>query len=130
MDKVVHFEIPADDIHRANKFYTRVFGWDIQKFPGQDMEYYGACTVPINKKTRMPKEIGAINGAIMKKEAPVKSITIAINVSSIDSYLKKVEAAGGKTVMGKTPVGDMGFYAYFKDTEGNIIGLWEAKKQD
>ncbi|VVB85161.1 Uncharacterised protein [uncultured archaeon] len=27
MEKVVHFEIPADDLERAQKFYRNVFGW-------------------------------------------------------------------------------------------------------
>ena len=31
----------------------------------------------------------------------------------------------------KREVGDMGFVAYFKDTEGNVVGFWEnAKKME
>ena len=37
MDKVVHFEIPADDLGRAQKFYKSGFGWNMDQFPG--MEY-------------------------------------------------------------------------------------------
>jgi hypothetical protein len=37
MDKVQHFEIPADDMVRAKKFYSSVFRWKIQDVPG--MEY-------------------------------------------------------------------------------------------
>lgn len=40
--------------------------------------------------------------------------------------VRNVEAAGGKTAGEKMPVGDMGFAAYFTDTEGNLIGLWET----
>jgi uncharacterized protein len=39
--------------------------------------------------------------------------------------LRQVEAAGGKAVSEKIPVGDMGFAGYFTDTEGNVMGLWE-----
>jgi predicted enzyme related to lactoylglutathione lyase len=50
-------------------------------------------------------------------------------VSSIDDYLKKIESAGGKTVMAKSPILDFAFFALIKDTEGNIIGLWEDIKK-
>jgi predicted enzyme related to lactoylglutathione lyase len=42
MPTIVHFEIPADDIERSKKFYTDLFGWKIEKWPGavsRDMEY-------------------------------------------------------------------------------------------
>lgn len=47
------------------------------------------------------------------------------NDSRIDETLKKIDGLGGSTVDERTPVGDMGFAAYFKDTEGNLMGLWE-----
>jgi uncharacterized protein len=47
-------------------------------------------------------------------------------VSSIDDTLKKVEAGGGKVVTPRTPIQDMGAFAYFRDSEGNVIGLWET----
>lgn len=128
MDKVVHFEIPADDVERANKFYSKVFGWDIQKFPMPEMEYYGVTTVA-KGKNNMPKEAGAINGGMMKRNKLVKSIVIAANVVSVDRCLKKITEAGGKVVMPKTPIADMGFYAYVQDTEGNVIGIWEDAKK-
>jgi predicted enzyme related to lactoylglutathione lyase len=49
-----------------------------------------------------------------------------IDVPSIEEALRKVEAAGGKAAGDKMPVGDMGFAAYFTDTEGNLVGLWET----
>jgi predicted enzyme related to lactoylglutathione lyase len=30
MDRVVHFEIPAEDVARAKGFYGSVFGWEMQ----------------------------------------------------------------------------------------------------
>ena len=52
-----------------------------------------------------------------------------IDVESIEAALAKIGGLGGSTLVGKTPVGDMGFAAYFKDTEGNTIGLWETVPQ-
>jgi hypothetical protein len=48
-----------------------------------------------------------------------------IRVDDIDAALIKIEQLGGKTVQKKMPVGDTGFAAYFKDTEGNVIGLFQ-----
>jgi len=121
--KVVHFEIPADNVERAKVFYEKAFGWQINKYPG--MEYHGLGTTPVDQKTQMPTEPGAINGGMTKRQDPVKNTVITIDVSDIDSALRTVEKLGGKTIQKKQAVADMGFTGYFKDTEGNIVGLWQ-----
>ncbi len=126
MDKVVHFEIPADNVERAQKFYGKVFGWKMNPVP--DMKYTMVSTVETDKKM-MPKEPGAINGGMFQRNEQLKNTMITINVVSIDATLKNLEKNDGKVVRGKVDVGDMGFVAYFKDTEGNIIGLWENAKR-
>ena len=131
MDKVVHFEIPTDNLDRAKKFYSSIFGWELQDFQfAEGMTYTGVRTVPVDEKTYMPKEPGAINGGMMKRNKDVSTPIITIHVGSIDEYLKKIEAAGGKRVMPKQEVPDMGYYSYFSDSEGNVIGLWETLKKD
>ena len=122
MDKVVHFEIPADDLTRAKKFYNTVFGWNMNEMP--DMEYVMVGTVESNENG-MPKEPGAINGGMLERQDPVKSIVVTINVKNIDQAAATIEKNGGKIVRAKMPVGDMGFAAYFKDSEGNVVGLWQ-----
>ena len=72
----------------------------------------------------MPKEPGAINGGLPKRGKPVEHTVVTVNVEDIDAALKNIEGLGGKTVQKKMPIGDMGFTAYFKDTEGNVVGLW------
>ncbi len=128
MDKVVHFEIPADDLQRAKKFYETVFGWKIEKYPMPEGEYYGLHTVETDSKTQMPKEPGAINGGMMKRSAVVKTPLVAVDVKDIEKTLKKVVSEGGKILMPTTKVGDMGLYAYVKDTEGNLVGVWQNLK--
>ncbi|MBI4415048.1 MAG: VOC family protein [Candidatus Kerfeldbacteria bacterium] len=125
MNKVVHFEIPADDVERASAFYTNVFGWGMQSMP--DMGYTLIRTVDVDEKTQMPKEAGAINGGMFKRTAELPVPVITIGVDDVDAALKKVDAKGGAILRGKMPVGDMGFVAYFKDTEGNVVGLWGKK---
>jgi predicted enzyme related to lactoylglutathione lyase len=66
---------------------------------------------------------------LFKKDKTAPHPVIVINVRSIDVYMKKIKEAKGKVVMPKMAVGDMGFYARIKDTEGNIIGIWENKKK-
>lgn len=122
MDKVVHFEIPVDDLERAQKFYESVFGWKMDRLPG--MEYLMIGTTLVDE-SYLPKEPGAINGAMMKRQHPINFPVITINVPDIDEAMKNVKKMGGEIVRGKTQVWTVGYAAYFKDTEGNIIGLWQ-----
>ena len=73
-----------------------------------------------------PKNPGSINGGMGKRDGPLKSIVVTIMVSDIENALQKVEKAGGKTVEKKQAVGDMGFSAYFQDSEGNVVGLFQS----
>jgi predicted enzyme related to lactoylglutathione lyase len=122
MDKVVHFEIPADNLARAKKFYNTVFGWNMNEMP--EMDYVMVGTAESNENG-MPKEPGAINGGMLERQDPVKSIVVTIDVKDIDRAATMIEKNGGKIVRSKMPVGDMGFAAYFKDSEGNVVGLWQ-----
>ena len=121
--RVVHFEIPADDVTRAQDFYRDAFGWQIQPMP--DLSYTIVSTGPTDDQGR-PTEPGGINGGMMKREAPVSAPVITLDVDDMDAALAKIESLGGSTVVGKQPVGDMGFSAYFTDSEGNLMGLWQT----
>ena len=124
MDKVVHFEIPADDMTRAEKFYNDNFGWKITKVPMPGGEYFLVNTVDTDEKG-MPKSPGAINGGLMKREGTGQTPVIVIKVASLEHALEKIKKSGGKVVMDKMNVGDMGLYARITDTEGNVIGIWQ-----
>lgn len=128
MDKVVHFEIPADDLDRAKGFYGSVFGWDLETtaMPGGG-EYTGAITTPVDEATSAPVEPGAINGGLfVRSEELPTSPVLTIGVDSIDDTLRMVEAGGGATVAPKAAIPGMGAFAYFTDPEGNVMGLWET----
>jgi hypothetical protein len=126
MDKVVHFEIPIDDEGRAKSFYAAAFGWDLQTMDmGSGNNYTIAMTVPVDDK-QQPTEAGAINGGLMSRTSDTPVPVITIGVDSIDDSLKKVEAEGGSTITPRTPIPEMGAFAYFKDSEGNVMGLWET----
>ena len=122
MDRVVHFEIPVDDLDRAQEFYKGVFDWKMNSMPGAGYVLIG--TTATDEKG-MPKEPGAINGGMLKRTGPIKSPVITISVPNIDESLGTVKAHGGKVAMDKFKVGEIGLSAYVEDTEGNVIGLWQ-----
>ena len=119
---VTHFEIPADNLKRAQAFYNKAFGWQLNQFPGT--EYFLAGTAPSDKNGQVTVP-GAINGGLGKREGPLKSVTVTIKVADIEKSLETVKKLGGSVVAKKSQVADMGFTAYFKDSEGNTVGLWQ-----
>ena len=126
MRKVVHFEIPAEDLDRAKSFYGSVFGWQLQTMPMAGGEYTVVVTTPVDEQTQMPTEPGSINGGMVQRDEQLRSPVLTIDVEAIDDALAQVEAGGGSTVTPRTAIPGMGAYAYFKDPEGNVLGLWET----
>jgi predicted enzyme related to lactoylglutathione lyase len=118
---VVHFEIPFDDGQRAVSFYRDLFGWEIVGDPV--MDYWMVHTVPVDDQG-MPLEQG-VNGGMMMRAAPEATTVNYIGVESVDEYLSRAESLGGKIVVGKMPVPQMGWFAHIMDTEGNIFGIFE-----
>jgi predicted enzyme related to lactoylglutathione lyase len=128
MDKVVHFEITTDDTARAKEFYRSAFDWElVDADMGGGQTYTTIMTVPVDEQSRVPREAGAINGGFTARSKDVPSPVITVQVDAIDESLKKIEAAGGTTVTPRTAIPGMGAFAYFKDSEGNIMGLWEIE---
>ncbi len=122
-NRVVHFEIPFDDGDRARKFYGDVFGWQAMHMP--EMDYTMVTTGPTDDE-RGPSEPGFINGGMLHREREWTAPNLVIDVANLEDALKSVTEHGGTTVSERQPVGNMGFTAYFKDTEGNLVGLWET----
>lgn len=124
--RVVHFEIPADDTDRAETFYREAFGWSVNAAPGQD--YYALLgTVPVAERGE-PTEPGGINGGMMRRQGMWAHPIVTIEVDDIDAALKQVERLGGTVARGSQPVGPIGFAAYFTDTEGNLMGLFQPAR--
>ena len=120
MFTVVHFEIPADDVARAQKFYTGLFGWKIEKFAGPTpMDYWSVMT---------GKEEGkmGLDGGLMKRQDPQQQTIVYIDVPSVDEYVQKVVSLGGQVCFPKTAIPGMGYFAVCLDPEKNGFGLWEV----
>ena len=118
MPTIVHFEIPTDDLERAKKFYTDLFGWKIEKYSGP-MEYWMITTT--NEKGEK-----ALEGGMMQRQNPQQPITNYIDVPSIDEYTVKVEKLGGKVAVPKTAIPGIGYFAVCFDTENNSFAIWET----
>jgi predicted enzyme related to lactoylglutathione lyase len=121
--RVVHFEITYDDGDRARAFYQRAFGWQLQTMEG--MGYTLVSTGPSGDEG--PTEPGFINGGMMQRQGPYTATApiLTVEVANIEDALKAINEAGGTTVSERQAVGDMGFSGYFRDPEGNLLGLWE-----
>lgn len=116
MGRIVHFEIAADDMNRAVNFYQSAFDWDIRKWDGP-MEYHLARTGE--------EGTPGINGGLYPRNGDMPGVINTIGVDSIDQTLEKVTSAGGTVVMPKHPIPNVGWLAYCKDTEGNMVGVMQ-----
>lgn len=114
---IAHMEIPVDDIERAKKFYGDLFDWDFVEF--------GKSGYWVFSMERGTKPMG---GGMMKRMRPEQPIVNYFDVPSIDEYSQKVISLGGKIVVEKTAVPEMGYFCVCNDTEGNAFGLWEDNK--
>ena len=127
MPTIVHFEIPADDTERAKRFYTDLFGWKMEKWPGtgsqnspSDMEYWVINTTDDKENKAF------LGGGLMKRQDPQQQITSFIDVTSVNDYSSRIEKLGGKVVVSKMAVPGMGHFAVCRDTENNSFGIWET----
>ncbi|HWZ96073.1 MAG TPA: VOC family protein [Opitutaceae bacterium] len=120
---LVWFEIPADNLDRAKKFYSGLFGWKIGLFPGlQGPDAQKYLHIETGGGDASP------DGGLTTREH-IQGITQYINVASVDETAAKVERLGGKVRQRKTAVPQMGAYAICQDTENNTFALWETDSE-
>ena len=117
------FEISVTDISRAKKFYEAIFGikMEQQEMMGMQMAFFPA-------ENMNGKVSGAlVQGPMHKPGADGAKIYFNGN-PDLSAALSKIEAAGGKVTMPKTKISDdIGYMAFFVDTEGNGVALHSGK---
>lgn len=116
MGKVEHFEIPADDVSRAKSFYAEVFGWAFEDWDDE---------TTMIKPGGKPGDTGVIGGDIHKRSA-VPHPTVVITVENVEDAIAAIEKAGGRLIGAIHPFGESARYAYFEDSEGNQVGLYDG----
>lgn len=121
---IVHFEIPAKDVEKLVKFYSGVFGWKIEKGSEEmdgGMEYWLIQTVPVDERM-MPTRPG-VNGGMYKKTDKNMKLVNYISVESADDYIAKIKKLGGKILVPKQEVPQVGWTAIAEDPEGNQFAI-------
>lgn len=125
MPTIVHVEIPSDNIERSRKFYSELFGWDIEKVPADKLpkgvKYWG-ITIKDNEGKN------AVSGGLMKRQPEHQGILNYIGVKSVDEYSVKVKQLGGTVKIPKEAIPQMGYLAVCTDTENHTFALWEPDK--
>ena len=115
-NNVSHFDIHADDLPRARRFYERVFGWQFRAWGPPDFFLI---------QTGTDADPG-IHGALTRRHDPVKSrgmigFECTISVDDVDAIAAAVEANGGKVTQPRTVIATVGTLIQFHDTEGNVV---------
>ena len=118
---LAHFAIHADDLQRARRFYSAVFGWKFE--PWGPPDFYMI-------KDSKGADPGTF-GSLQKRDVPLGDtkamlgFDCTIAVKSVDETLRAIEKAGGTIVMKKMTIGTVGHLIKFLDTEGNRVGAME-----
>jgi uncharacterized protein len=128
-NRVIHFEIQADDIQRAKAFYENVFNWEVKQWMKAEeggMDYWGLVTGPDGKP--------GINGGLYKRPAENRLATFdcTVQVDDIDKAIEDVKKNGGFIRGEKMEIPGVGWFVGGTDTEGNRFGImqptgWVAK---
>jgi len=124
MSRPVHFEIHASDPEILVKFYTDVFGWKISHMPQFDYWLIETGTGDTG-----------INGGLMKRrgpapgpDAPVNAYVCSIGIDSVDACLERALKAGATIALPRMAIPGVGYQAYVKDPDGNLLGLHQADR--
>jgi predicted enzyme related to lactoylglutathione lyase len=113
--KIVHMEIPVNNIKKAKEFYEKMFNWQVT-ITGDNYAFFKDA------------EDGIGGGFEVSDKKMRGEFILYISTESIEDSLEKILEIGGKLVKEKTKISDEhGFYATFEDIFGNIMGLWSRK---
>jgi predicted enzyme related to lactoylglutathione lyase len=108
---VVHWEIQTKNPEKIQKFFAELFDWHVD------------ASNPMNYGFVDSHTEDGINGGIGAAQGGANQVTVYVQVDDLESYLKKAESLGGKTVMPVTEIPGVVTLAMFSDPEGNVIGM-------
>ena len=117
---IVHVEIPAHDLESAGKFYADLFGWKMQSMPEFNYMTFEAAPGPGGGFVEVGDETSDASPVSYKPG----DVLVYVSTDDIDATLAQVEALGGRPVLPKTEIPDVGWFGIFTDPTGNRIGLY------
>lgn len=122
---VCHFEVLADDIERAKRFYADAFGWTFEAWGPPD--FYLIRTGP-------PADPGITEGALAKRaERPASGVNgyrCTITVADLDQAMAAIVSAGGRITSEVVAIPGVGTVASFEDSEGNAVAVMQYAPGD
>lgn len=120
------FEIPANDLKRAQKFYETIFSMTLMEmdFPNIKMRIF-----PL--EDRMGVGGAVVDSGGFHKPSSTDGPLIYLNANpDVQIVLDRVEAAGGKILVPKTQISpEFGYMAVMLDSEGNRIAIHSIPNQ-
>jgi len=116
MSRVVHFEVPVKNPESAKNFYGNVFGWKVTKWSGPQ-EYWLVTTGAEGSP--------GIDGAFYIPGPQMSGTVNTVDVDNLDEALARVAANGGVAATPKMAVPGVGWMAYVRDPEGNLLGMMQ-----
>jgi len=118
MPRVTHFEIYTENPEAVRPFYEKVFDWKFKKFEGGPVEYWVITTGD-------EKEPGINGGITRPREGQSPGTINTIVVSSLDTFITKIEQSGGRICVPKMAIPTIGWLAYVQDPQDNVFGIIE-----
>jgi predicted enzyme related to lactoylglutathione lyase len=123
-NNLASFAIHVDDVQRARRFYEAVFGWIFEPWGPPDfyLIHTGDDADP------------GIQGLMHKRQQPrsgtgLNGFEPTFAVDDVDAILARVERAGGRITMRKSPIPTVGVLVRFEDTEGNDVGAMKYEQR-
>jgi uncharacterized protein len=115
------FEIPTSDLERAVRFYETVLGVSLKP------EVFGGI-----RMANFPcAGTGMAGGALVqdaRRRPSTEGVLIYLDArGQLDVCLQRVAKAGGTILTPQLDIGDPGFIAILRDTEGNAVGLHQER---
>ena len=111
---ITHIDIPVADTERAKRFYSTLFGWQINEVPG--FEGYPMW--------QAPNQISG--GGLAPRSDGFTQPRSYVEVDSIEQTLAQAVEHGARVVMDRQPISETSWWAVFEDPDGNTIGLYEG----
>jgi len=115
-NQIVHIELAAANLEAAGKFYSDLFGWKVERVPALNYATFES-----------PEGLGGGFAKIDGQMYKTGTVVAYIHTSNLEDKLNRITAAGGKVVLPRQEIPQMGWFALFTDPSGTTVGLFTDK---